>query len=786
MLTRGVRWNASKTREIYHANETSERLIAYLESSLFDHGIVNESADSPNVERGYGRMVYYFDNRRVITAAPRKIKEHIHVVLSQEEDMSEYEKATIPLGNQGNDLVISTEEQVDALIQVLKERGNRHQSGDSQAPVTNRSLEDWLNLLLNDEVAMERERIITKAREEFLANFTELDSLRLGKIDLLEFKKRLDQKAKVKINFQGEKINIWGFSGFSGQMFFNQLYNIAEYLDEVEEFTNVFLQSIEIPKHEDEDMTWTREKYEYFCTFISEMKKRVIAKGYPAQKCPSNKFSTFFLSFFWGMQDLRSYPIFYKASRDGLHYLGYPIDDEQGDESSRYLHFVTTLQTLKRELSQYTIDEVTMKFLGHFLYYVVRVSEQEETVSGLTDPMLQDAFAVKIRDAFYDHGYKIASMQTTDWESANLDEEKMDLLMWQYNGTDSEGEMVTYLIIWEDEESYNADVYLENVDGEFIKGTTILAEEEEDFLKSLHTYLKKTSDFKKPYTIEDAVKETYLPKVRLEEWLELLSEKRQIILYGPPGTGKTYVAQRLAKILTQQSKQTHLIQFHPSYTYEEFIEGIRPELVDVNNTQQISVKVKPGIFAELCNEARKPENQEKSFVLIIDEFNRANTAKVFGELLYALEYRNTPIQLPYSKTKLVVPENFYIIGTMNTTDRSLAQLDFALRRRFQFIPFSTMETENVLKAWLQQHQPSMLWVSELIRKVNELIDDPDISIGHSYFIGQTLSEDKLQRIWKYQIMPYLEECFVYDREKLAQFELETLRDVVEDAPDDEY
>nr|WP_078596342.1 AAA family ATPase [Evansella clarkii] len=259
----------------------------------------------------------------------------------------------------------------------------------------------------------------------------------------------------------------------------------------------------------------------------------------------------------------------------------------------------------------------------------------------------------------------------------------------------------------------------------------------------------------------------------MEEWLELLSEKRQVIFYGPPGTGKTFIAQRLAKILTQHEQHVKLIQFHPSYTYEEFIEGLRPELTGEEN-QQLSVKVEPGIFSMLCDEARKPENQEKSYILIIDEINRANTAKVFGELLYALEYRNTPVPLPYSKKKLIVPDNIYLIGTMNTTDRSLAQIDFALRRRFQFIPFSTKETESVLKNYLLDNEPEMAWVADLVNKVNEMIDDPDISIGHSYFIGQELTMAKLKRIWKYQIMPYLEECFVHDRQRLEQFQLASL------------
>lgn len=745
--------------------------MEYLESALFKEGLVDSSADSPNYKGNNGFMVYYSNKQKVLMAAPRKRDEHIHVVFSKSMNKSEVRKKEIPLGK-GNDVLLSEKSHIDKLMTLIVQ--------DNPGSPAKRTIEDWINNFYKDNENVSRQQAIVKERKKFIAEFTELEELRDKKIDIFEFKKRLDQKAKTRFDYQEEKINIWGFSGFSGQMFFNQLCNQAEYLNALDEFTTVFLDVINIPEHEDGDFSWTKDKFERFGSYINEAKKKAIANGYAPQKCPNITFMTFFISFFWAIQNLEKYPVFYKASRDGLKYLGFSEHDDQNVANSiRYLNFVGNLDSLQTDITPYIEDEnpENMDFLSHFLWYVKSITEEDIDNGDVIDPIVEDLFAIKIRDVLYEQGYKMSEMVTTDSETIGLDEENSDGVIWQYSGHTGK-DILGVLFIWENEESYDATIYLENSEGQFIKGIQIESEDEEEFLEGLEKYLEKAMTSKRPYTIEDVAKETYVNEEMLEEWLELLAEKKQVILYGPPGTGKTFLAERLAKVLTQQSQLVQLIQFHPSYTYEEFIEGLRPELIEVNGAQQISIKIEPGIFSRICQEARKPENQQKSYVLIIDEINRANTAKVFGELLYALEYRNNPIPLPYSKKKLVVPDNIYIIGTMNTTDRSLAQLDFALRRRFQFIPFSTEETDGILEHYLTENQNDMIWVADLVRKVNELIDDPDISIGHSYFIGQELSLEKLERIWKYQIFPYLEECFVHDREKLSEFDLQTLLDMV--------
>lgn len=781
MVNKGVRWNESETKKIYQANKESESLMEYLEKQLFNNDIVDSSADSPTPERGYGSMLYYSEGQRIVVAAPRKRNKHVHVILTNKVNMAEVRKSGIELGNQKTDIMITSNEDIDKLVALLKHELYKGSTvKDEIVRYKTRSLEEWVHLYDKDETVRFRNHFILHERSMFISDFTELDELRNGDIDILEFKKKVDQKTKAKLELEGERINLWGFSGFSGQMFFNLLYNMAEYTETVRQLQDEFLTAIDIPAHEKGDFSWTKEKYERFGGYIKKLKKKAIEQGFPPQKCPTIKYMTFFLSFFWGIQGIDKYPIYYKASRDGLEYLGYSLaEDSQAAEHNRYFLFVNKLYELNKDIVKSSREtyELDMMSISSFLYYVTTISEAEPNTDGDgTDPIEEDEFALQIRDVLFEEGYKFSQMLTADWEEAGLNEKYTDNLIWQYRGEAKE-DMMSLMIIWEDEELYHADLYTVNEEGELQKGKAVQALDDREFISELKSFLQKRTGSRKPYTIEDAVKETYVSKESMEEWLELLTEKRQVIFYGPPGTGKTFISQRLAKILTQQPQLIELIQFHPSYTYEEFIEGLRPELAGEEGSQHLSVKVQPGIFTILCQEARKPENQEKSYVLIIDEINRANTAKVFGELLYALEYRNTSIPLPYSKKKLIVPENIYVIGTMNTTDRSLAQIDFALRRRFQFIPFSAKETEDVLKNYLLDNEPEMAWVADLVQKVNGMIDDPDISIGHSYFIGQELSMEKLRRIWKYQIMPYLEECFVHDRQKLEQFELNFMLEI---------
>ena len=165
----------------------------------------------------------------------------------------------------------------------------------------------------------------------------------------------------------------------------------------------------------------------------------------------------------------------------------------------------------------------------------------------------------------------------------------------------------------------------------------------------------------------------------LHEIEKLLDDKRQVIFQGPPGTGKTFVARKLANCLSGPEGHVRLVQFHPSYAYEDFVQGYRPALID----GQPGFKLRNGPLLEAAEKARA-EPDAKHF-LVIDEINRGNLSKVFGELYFLLEYRDEEMRLLYADEPFSLPNNLYIIGTMNTADRSIALVDLALRRRFHFV-----------------------------------------------------------------------------------------------------
>ena len=188
-----------------------------------------------------------------------------------------------------------------------------------------------------------------------------------------------------------------------------------------------------------------------------------------------------------------------------------------------------------------------------------------------------------------------------------------------------------------------------------------------------------------PRVTEALATATCMPVPALQEIIDLLQIRQQIVLYGPPGTGKTYLAKKLSEHIVgaDDPSRARLVQFHPSYAYEDFFEGYRPA---ETASGQATFSLQPGPLRDLAGEARKQDNSGSPFVLVIDEMNRANIAKVFGELYFLLEYRAESIRLQYRPTEAFrLPRNLFIIATMNTADRSIALVDAAIRRRFAFV-----------------------------------------------------------------------------------------------------
>ncbi|MBT2398315.1 DUF4357 domain-containing protein [Streptomyces sp. ISL-100] len=243
----------------------------------------------------------------------------------------------------------------------------------------------------------------------------------------------------------------------------------------------------------------------------------------------------------------------------------------------------------------------------------------------------------------------------------------------------------------------------------------------------------------------------------LEEMRELLFDERQLVLYGPPGTGKTYLAMKLAEYFGGGPEQVKIVQFHPSYAYEDFFEGFRP--VEDPETREVAFRLTAGPLRELADLASREGNRHVPHFLIIDEINRANLAKVFGELYFLLEYRTRSVRLTYSGDDFALPPNLFVIGTMNTADRSIALVDAAMRRRFAFVELSprTEPTAGLLARWLKREERD-LKPARLLDALNARIDDADFAIGPSYLMKPGVYRDGgLERTWRTKILPLLEE-----------------------------
>ncbi|MGH0038291.1 MAG: AAA family ATPase [Myxococcota bacterium] len=269
------------------------------------------------------------------------------------------------------------------------------------------------------------------------------------------------------------------------------------------------------------------------------------------------------------------------------------------------------------------------------------------------------------------------------------------------------------------------------------------------------------------YEIHDLRAETGFDADEIQRWVRVLKRKKQVILQGPPGTGKTYVAQRLAKLMVSGTPGlVDIVQFHPAYAYEDFMQGIRPKVVEGG----LDYVLEHGQFLRFCREAAK---RDAPSVLIIDEINRANLARVFGELMYLLEYRSEKAQLAAGGDAFKVPEKLYLIGTMNTADRSITRMDHAMRRRFAFLRLRP--DYGVLDRAVSKHDLPAASLVKALKSINRAIDDPNFEVGISYFLkdGEQL-RSHLPDIWRNEIEPYLDEYFYDQPDVKALFTWERL------------
>jgi 5-methylcytosine-specific restriction protein B len=283
--------------------------------------------------------------------------------------------------------------------------------------------------------------------------------------------------------------------------------------------------------------------------------------------------------------------------------------------------------------------------------------------------------------------------------------------------------------------------------------------------------------------MQQSTREPVLQVDSLTSITQALRQFRQVILYGPPGTGKTRLARRAALALLEnrdlavpsgpyvgededsvserlsalrKQEVFDLVVFHPAYEYEQFVGGIAPQL----NKSDLGYKIEPGIFLKM---ARRVETNKRPAVLMIDEINRGNLPKLLGELLYALEYRSEKVSLPFeweNRSDLVVTKDLYIVGTMNSSDRSIGNIDVAVRRRFGLIHIEP-DAEIVRDFWRDTDSSFGDQLANLMEQLNNELDHGgELQVGHAYFLpDRSLPDPKKQveRKWAHQVHQLLRE-----------------------------
>jgi len=273
-----------------------------------------------------------------------------------------------------------------------------------------------------------------------------------------------------------------------------------------------------------------------------------------------------------------------------------------------------------------------------------------------------------------------------------------------------------------------------------------------------------------PYTADDFLSEVFMDAERYNTLVNLLKNKKNIILQGAPGVGKTFAAKRLAFSMMGQkdTSRVMMVQFHQSYSYEDFVMGFRPSKDGFELTH--------GPFYQFCKTAQ--DDDERDYFFIIDEINRGNVSKIFGELMVLIEKekRGEELRLLYSNELFAVPKNVYIIGMMNTADRSLAIIDYALRRRFAFFELEPAFDSEGFKAAMQQaNNPKLNALVEQIKALNDFISKDEslgsgFRIGHSYLCTDgEITDEWLETVIKYELLPLLREYWFDEPSKIEQW-----------------
>lgn len=322
--------------------------------------------------------------------------------------------------------------------------------------------------------------------------------------------------------------------------------------------------------------------------------------------------------------------------------------------------------------------------------------------------------------------------------------------------------------------------FMKNKNGSFFKLTKFEYDALIDLIREVNPLVLNKSNNR--YTKEDFLKDVFMDSENYDKLKSLLLGKKNIILQGAPGVGKTFSAKRLAYSVIGETDKSKIefIQFHQNYSYEDFVMGYKPK-------EDGGFELRRGVFYTFCKRAQSdPENK---YFFIIDEINRGNLSKIFGELLMLIEkdYRGdeNEIRLAYNDELFSVPENLYIIGMMNTADRSLAMIDYALRRRFSFFNMAPGFDSKGFKEYQSKLDNAFFdRVIEAVKLLNKVISGDDslgegFCIGHSYFCGQNVIDNEwLKNVINYEIIPMLREYW-FDNNRAYQNEVEELTKLIQ-------
>ena len=299
------------------------------------------------------------------------------------------------------------------------------------------------------------------------------------------------------------------------------------------------------------------------------------------------------------------------------------------------------------------------------------------------------------------------------------------------------------------------------------------------FAEDISEEVSEQKEIKYPlYSKDDFLNEVYMDEDTYNTLTELLEAKYNVILQGAPGVGKTFAAKRLAYSIMGQkdTSRVAMVQFHQSYSYEDFIQGYRPS--------KDGYELENGTFYKFCKEAE--EDNERPYFFIIDEINRGNLSKILGELMMLIEKdkRGEKIKLLYSNEWFTVPQNVRIIGMMNTADRSLALMDYALRRRFAFFDFAPAFSSEGFKNYLaEKNSPKLESLITAVESLNNTISADEslgdgFRIGHSYFCTDgEITDEWLKSVVEYEVIPLIKEYWFDEPTKVRDWSA-TLRSAI--------